>query len=119
MKRGVLACIAVVACSSGSTGNQDTCGPPEADGTKGGHSTLVLEVNDVAFSPAVLKADNLATVTLTFTNTGTKPHGFAVRCMPTPNGNGCPSAACFPDAAKLGPIAPGASVTTTFVTPNP
>jgi hypothetical protein len=105
-------------CSSPASGNS-TCQPAEPDGINGGTYTFALAVSDTAFSPAILKSENLATVTLTLTNTGTKPHGFQVECIPTPNNNGCPTTSCFPDASVLGPIAPDASATATFTAPNP
>jgi hypothetical protein len=89
------------------------------DGISGGSYRLALTVTDDGFSPIVLKAQDDATVTLTITNHGTRPHDFTVECIPTPNGEDCPSASCFPDEAMPGPIAPGDSVTSTFVTPHP
>jgi len=100
----------------------DNAGSPceaDSDGIVGGSYTFDLQVDDDAFAPIILKAENLASVTLTVTNTGTKPHGFAVDCMPTPNDNGCPESSCFPDASTIGALLPDASTTTTFVTPNP
>ena len=76
-------------------------------------------MSDTAFTPTILKAQNLARVTLTLRNTGTTPHSFVVACMPTPNDDGCPTTSCFPDASTIGPLAPDASATATFVTPNP
>jgi hypothetical protein len=91
----------------------------DSDGIVGGSYTFDLTVDDDAFAPIILEAENLANITLTVTNTGTKPHGFALDCLPTPNDNGCPVTSCFPDAAAVRLLAPDASVVTTFITPNP
>jgi hypothetical protein len=108
-----------LACSSGTKGNGDTCSADDADGMNGGSTTLDLTIDDTAFTPAILKTENRANVTLTVKNAGTKPHDFVVACLATPNGNGCPTTSCFPDAATIGSIPPDASVTTTFTTPSP
>jgi hypothetical protein len=76
-------------------------------------------VDDTAFTPVILKAENLATVTLRLTNVGSQPHGFSVQCMPTPNSQGCPTTSCFPDASTIPSISPDASTTVTFTVPNP
>jgi hypothetical protein len=91
----------------------------DSDGIVGGNYTFDLTVDDDAFAPIILKAQNLATVTLTLTNTGTKPHDFVAMCLPTLNDDGCPLTSCFPDASVIAPLAPDASATTTFITPNP
>lgn len=107
-------------CGSGtSPTNADPCKPAEPDGINGGTAALAVSVSDTAFTPAILKAENLATVTLTLTNTGTKPHGFAVQCIPVPAVSGCPATSCFPNAATIAPIAPSAKATVTFLVPNP
>lgn len=85
----------------------------------GGDFVFDLTVDDDAFAPRELPAQNLANVKLTLTNKGTRPHDFVVECMPTPNDNGCPARSCFPDAAAVAALAPDASTTRTFVTPNP
>ena len=108
---------ALAACTSQATSG--ACGPSDQDGVSGGSVALDLAVDDTGFTPIILEAQNLATVALTLKNNGTKAHGFAVACLATPNGQGCPSASCFPDAGAIAPIAPGASATATFVTPNP
>jgi hypothetical protein len=105
--------------STGAGADGGACGPSDQDGLNGGSSTLDLTVDDDAFAPIILKAQNLSTVTLTLSNTGTRPHDFVVDCLPTPNDNGCPTTSCFPDAAVIPAVAPGASASTTFVTPNP
>jgi hypothetical protein len=87
----------------------------------GGTYTFDLNVDDTGFHPLVLSAENDATVTLTITNTGTRPHDFVLECLPTPNGSGCPAQSCFSAEASVpsvAPIEPGKSVTVTFVTPN-
>ena len=105
--------------SSNSTDDDDPCAPGDADGINGGQVVLAVTVDDTAFSPAILKVQNLASISLTVTNKGTKPHDFAVDCMATPNDLGCPTTSCFPTAASIPSIAPGASATTSFATPNP
>jgi hypothetical protein len=90
--------------NSGASGDGGSC--PSGGGDASGKSaTLAVSVSDTAFSPSMLTADNLSTVTLTLTNTGTRPHGFAVQC--------------FPPSSVVQPIGPGASATITFVVPNP
>jgi hypothetical protein len=123
-RAGVLLGLAVIAAAGGALrcssapGAASACSG-DADGLQGGNVTLDLEISDTAFSPAILKAENLARVTLTLKNTGTLPHDFVVACIATPNGNGCPATSCFPDGGAIGPLAPGASTTATFSTPNP
>ncbi len=109
--------LGAVRCSS--TGGAAPCSPGDADGIVGVSATFDLTVNDTTFAPTILKAQNRSGVTLTLTNAGTRPHGFAIDCLPTPNGNGCPATSCFGDAATIGPVAPDASATATFTTPNP
>jgi hypothetical protein len=104
-------------CASTSAGR--ACAPGDADGVQGGDAVLQLRVDDQAFSPTILKAQNRASVTLRLTNIGTAPHDFAVDCLPTPNDQGCPSTSCFPDASAVGSLGPDATATVTFVTPNP
>jgi hypothetical protein len=105
--------------SSANENSSDACGPDDADGVNGGNAVFDLTVDDTGFSPAILAAQNLAQVTLTLHNGGTRSHDFVVDCMPTPNDNGCPVTSCLPPAASIGEIAPGASASTTFVLPNP
>jgi hypothetical protein len=106
--------LAGVRCSSGI--DAGPCGPGDSDGLSGGHWTFDLTASDTSFTPAILKAQNLSSITLTLTNAGSKPHDFVIDCLPTPNANGCPAASCFDDASVIGPIAPEASVTATFDT---
>ena len=101
------------AASSGS------CKPGDSDGITGGCDAFDLSVDDIAFSPIILKTQNLAQVTLTLKNSGTRPHDFTVECLATPNSLGCPPQSCFPAAASVAAVPPGGSATTTFVTPNP
>jgi hypothetical protein len=105
------------ACSNGDAPG-GACAPGDTDGLTGGSFTFALKADDAAFVPAILKAQNVASITLTLTNTGTKPHDFVIDCAATPNGNGCPQTSCFGDAAKIAPVAPGGSATATFATPN-
>jgi hypothetical protein len=121
------------ACSTNPAGDDDdggddgddddsgasSCKPGDADGIIGGCYAFALSVDDTAFSSIILKTQNLGNVTLTLANNGTRPHDFVVDCLPTPNVQGCPPQSCFPAAANIAPLAPGAHVSTTFVTPNP
>lgn len=105
---------------------------PDTDGINGGSYTIDLAVDDSGFlataadagTKEVIATQNDAQVTLTLTNTGSKPHGFEVGCAnvcsvyPTLPA-GCSPLACFPPGATIAPIAPGASATVTFVTPTP
>lgn len=97
-----LATLALVHCSQASLGGSDQ------DGISGGDAGFAVTVTDDAFSPAILKCENLANVTLTLTNAGTRKHDFVVECM---------GSACFPDAASIPPLAPDASATANFVVP--
>ncbi|MBM4364368.1 MAG: hypothetical protein FJ104_16945, partial [Deltaproteobacteria bacterium] len=60
---------------------------------------------------------NRADVQIELTNAGTGPLGFLVDCLPTPNDDDCPTEACFPEEARLEPLAPGASATLRFEVP--
>jgi hypothetical protein len=93
----------LIACSS-----QGGLGGSDSDGISGGDAGFSLTVTDEAFSPGILKTQNLANVTLTLTNAGTKPHDFVVDCM---------GSACFPDASTIPPVPPDASATGHFVAP--
>ena len=75
----------------------------DQDGVKGGDFTFVVTSSDTAFSPNILKAQNLANVTVMFKNEGAKPHGFRVDGV---------------DGATLAPVAPSGSATLKFMTPN-
>ncbi|MGO8993554.1 MAG: cupredoxin domain-containing protein [Polyangiaceae bacterium] len=120
--RVVLATVTAASLVAGAhctTSTAGACTPDDADGIQGGAYVFDLQVSDTAFTPIILTAENLAQVTVTLKNTGTKPHDFVVQCMATPNDNGCPTTSCFPDASTIGPLAPDASATATFETPNP
>jgi len=82
-------------------------------------ATLDLTVDDTGFSKAVVSTQNDSPVTLTLTNTGTKPHGFQVGCTTTTAPAGCLTKVCFPNDSTIAPIAPGTSKTITFETPTP
>lgn len=125
-----------VSCSSVSASGDFTLDAgacyPDNDGINGGSYTIELAVDDTGFlataadagTKDIIATQNDAQVTLTLTNTGTKPHGFQVGCtsvcpayatLPA----GCSPSACFPSNAAIAPIAPGASATITFDTPTP
>jgi hypothetical protein len=53
-------------------------GGDDADGLQGGAYTFVVTVSDTEFAPAILKTENLATITLTLQNDGKATHGFVV-----------------------------------------
>jgi hypothetical protein len=105
----------LLAC--GSDKSDDSCKPDDADGIVNQNITVALKVDDTSFQPAIVKTQNSSTITLTLTNAGTKPHGFGVDCLATPNSNGCPTTSCFPAEATIAPVAPGASATVKFITP--
>jgi hypothetical protein len=94
----------------------NACKPPDTDGLVGGCYFFHLVVDDTGFSPIILKAQNLARTTIALTNAGTMPHDFVVGCVPL-HAPGCPSQVCFPPQANIASVAPGGTVTTTFVTP--
>jgi hypothetical protein len=89
---------------------QSGLGGSDSDGVSGGDAGFALTVTDDAFSPGILKCQNLANVTLTMTNAGTRKHDFVIDCM---------GSACFPDAATMPPLGPDASATVQFVAPYP
>jgi hypothetical protein len=130
-----------VNCSSISpdaevTRDAGTC-YPDNDGITGGSYTIELAVNDTGFFATgdddagadagqkdIIATQNDAIVTLTLTNTGTKPHGFEVLCTsvcPSYSNlpSGCSPVACFPANANIAPIMPGTSQTIAFDTPTP
>jgi hypothetical protein len=104
-----------IACSDDRT--SDACQPDDLDGVIGGNVTFELSVSDQEFRPLILTAQNRATVTLSLSNLGTQEHGFFVECLPTPNDDGCPTESCFPEAAQIEPIEPGATETRVFEVP--
>jgi hypothetical protein len=123
--------IAACSSSSGSNGassddDDDSCAPGDQDGITGGTDTVLLSVSDTGFgvggpdsgsTQSNITVQNLASVSLTLTNIGTRPHDFVVQCLPTPNGRGCPTQSCFPTGANIPPLDPGTSATVTFTTP--
>jgi hypothetical protein len=126
-----------VACTSispdAAATQPDSVCYPDHDGLNGGDYTIDITVNDTGFFASggddagarnIIATQNDAVVTLTLTNSGTTPHGFAVGCtsicpayldLPA----GCSPTACFPSNSVIAPIAPGTSKTITFVTPAP
>jgi hypothetical protein len=92
------------------------CAPPDSDRLIGGCYAFDLTVDDTGFSNTILKAQNVGQVTITLTNAGTTPHDLVVDCMPI-QAAGCPPQWCFPASANIAPVAPGATASTTFVTP--
>jgi hypothetical protein len=112
----VLLGLACLHCSGAS--DSGSC-LDDSNGKAGGDYTFILTVDDSGFSKQILQTENLAQVTLTLTNMGTKPHGFEVACIETSAPAGCSRMACFPDGSTIAPLAPGASTTVTFDTPSP
>jgi hypothetical protein len=116
-------------CGSGSNAaagaaetDTDACFP-DGDGVSGGYYTFDLTVDDTGFSKNLLNTQNDAQVTLTLTNLGTTPHGFAVGCTSVTAAYpdlppSCPTTVCFPSDATIPPLAPGASATIVFSTPT-
>jgi hypothetical protein len=92
-----LVLLGVLSCTSASNLDSDQ------DGIKGGDFTFAVSTSDTAFSPSILKTQNLANVTVMFTNIGTKPHGFRVDGI---------------DGATLAPVAPKGTATVKFMTPD-
>jgi len=120
LARGALllaAATVALGCSSSDPEKNDACTPDDADGIIDEPANPVLTVTDSEFMPKIITTQNSSTVTLTFKNQGTKPHGFVVDCLPTPNRDGCPMESCFPTEAKIEPIQPGEEVQISFETP--
>jgi hypothetical protein len=113
------------ACSSSSPGGAGGAGCyPDNDGITDDAYTVELTVDDAGFSKTIIATQNDSQVTLTVKNAGTKPHGFEVACTDArasyPNlPAGCSSTVCFPPAATIAPLDPGASKTIVFDTPVP
>jgi hypothetical protein len=105
-------------CASCGSASGDACNPEDADGVIGGSYTFDVTVDDSAFSHAILKAQNRSEVTVALTNEGTVPHGFLIECLATPNEDGCPTESCFPDAARIDPLPPGATGSASFEVPR-
>jgi hypothetical protein len=97
VKRAVPALVILLACTSNSD-----LGGGDQDGIVGGDFTFIVKADESAFSPAVLKVQNSANVTVTLQSVGTKPHGFRIDSI---------------DAATIAPVAPGASATVKFMSP--
>lgn len=124
--RGAASCLVLLALTPACSSSQDpTAGDacfPDADGVTGRSYTISLTVDDEGFSKTVISTQNDSTVSFTLTNTGSSPHGFELDCVDVTSEYphlpaGCPSVACFPDAATIPPLEPGESRTVTFVTP--
>ena len=101
----------------GSDDAVDACALEDQDGIIGGTDVFVLRVDETGFDPVILTAQNQSDVTLTLENEGSSPAGFVVDCLPTPDQDGCAQESCFPAAARIEPIAPGASATVEFQLP--
>ncbi|HLK36579.1 MAG TPA: hypothetical protein VKU41_07480 [Polyangiaceae bacterium] len=120
--------VALLRCSSDAHGlavhAADGAGCfPDADGLTGGAYTIDVAVDDHGFSKTVINTQNDATVTLTLTNKGSRPHGFEVGCTSVTAAYpdlpaSCPTMTCFPAASTIGALAPGDSKTVTFFTPQ-
>jgi hypothetical protein len=139
LRRSLIPAFAGVAlshCSSPGSGGS-TC-YPDNDGVNDVPSPIELVVDDTGFyagsadagaltdagMKTVITTQNASTITLSVTNLGTMPHGFEVDCtsalaaypdLPV----GCSPMVCFPGSSTIPPLAPGASMTATFVTPVP
>jgi hypothetical protein len=107
-----LVVVAVLAACSDDATEGGACASPDQDGVVGGAYAFEVAVNDSGFTPAVLKAQNSGTITLTLKNTGTKSHGLDIACLVV---QGCTS--CFPEGSKIAAVAPGAQATVTFTAP--
>jgi len=117
--------------------DDDPCSTGDQDGVGGGNNVELVSVSDTGFTVGGVDSgstepniavENLANVTLTLTNTGTKPHDMVIQCIPTGLPASCMNpTSCFPNPADAGStsntvtlipaLAPGASQTITFVTP--
>jgi hypothetical protein len=118
--------------------DNDPCSTGDADGIAGGPATELVSVSDTGFTVGGVDSgstepniafQNLAVVTLTLTNTGTKPHDMVVLCIPTGLPAMCMNpTSCFPNpddagattsgAVTLVPtLQPGQSATVTFTAP--
>jgi hypothetical protein len=124
----VLASLALLHCSSSSSpesgltfdaGADAAYCYPDNDGVNNMVATVDVTVDDTGFSKTVISTQNDSPVTLTVTNKGTKPHGFAVGCTTTTAPAGCATHVCFPDDSTIAPLEPGKSKTITFQTPTP
>jgi hypothetical protein len=116
LSAAALAIVAALPACSDDPG--DPCALEDQDGIIGGQDVFVLRVDDDAFDPIILAAQNRSDVTLTLENLGTAPAGFSVDCLPTPNDDGCAEESCFPAGHAIAPIPPGASATVQFQLPE-
>jgi len=106
------------ACSSSKTDDHNqACTPDDADGIVSEPANPLLTVTDDGFTPKLVTAQNTSDITLTLENRGTRPHGFVVDCLPTPNTEGCPAKSCFPSEARIGALEAGDSATIRFESP--
>ncbi len=124
LRRGLLGASAIglltagANCSSGGGNNGDSCTPPDQDAVNGGYYTELVSVSDTGFAvggvdsgstESNISVQNLGIITLTLTNTGTKPHDLVVQCIPT----GLPAAcmnptSCFDNPDDAGSATPNA-----------
>jgi hypothetical protein len=132
---GLGAALASFGCSSVLGDNATgSCTPGDSDGISGGPAAVVVVVSDSAFAVGGVDSgsternitlQNLANVTLTLTNVGTRPHDLVVACIPSGLPAGCTQTSCFPaDAGASGgyvtivpALAPGTSITVMFTAP--
>ena len=105
-------------CGSSSGDSNNGCTPPDQDGVNGGYYKELVSVSDTGFTVGGvdsgstepnISVQNLGIITLTVTNTGTKPHDLVVQCVPT----GLPAAcmnptSCFDDPTDAGSATPNA-----------
>jgi hypothetical protein len=126
---GLISGTYTVAIAVNDTGFTDTAltqtsGSDDDDDGAGGADDAAGGANDGSNAKNIIATQNSAQITLTLTNTGTKPHGFQVSCVSVCSSYptlpaGCSSQACFPSGATIDPIDPGTSKTVTFLTPVP
>jgi hypothetical protein len=106
------------ACSSSKEDDHDSaCTPDDADGIVSEPANPLLTVTDSGFTPKLVTVQNTSDITLTLENRGTRPHGFVVDCLPTPNSDGCPAVSCFPSEARIDALDAGDSATIRFESP--
>jgi hypothetical protein len=122
----VAAAVSSLACACNSSSNGDSCAPGDQNGVNDMAETVLVTVSDTAFAVGGvdsgsmernITSENSSPITLTLTNVGMKPHDLVIGCIPTGLPAGCPSTSCFPKSANFAPLAPGASMTTSFTTP--
>jgi hypothetical protein len=114
---GVLG-FACFGCNGSASGAGSSACLDDSNGKVGGYFPFDLTVDDSGFSKP-LQSENLAQVTLTLINAGTRPHGFQVGCITASAPAGCPTMSCFPAGSTIPPVAPGGtSAPVTFDTPS-